>query len=157
MQHESRVLDAPNIRNDYYLNVMDWGRTNILAVALDKILYLWNADSRKISLLSEANSDDDYPASVAWSEDAKTIAAGYRSSVIELYDAETLKRVRIIYMFFGFRSMCILFWIEVPYIFTQVRCLKGHRRRVGSIAWNSHVLTSGSCDRSIIHHDGIQV
>ncbi|XP_073016792.1 cell division cycle 20.2, cofactor of APC complex-like isoform X1 [Primulina eburnea] len=125
-KQESRILDAPNIRNDYYLSVMDWGRTNILAVALDKKLYLWNADSSKISLVSEANSDDDYLASVAWSEDAKTIAAGYRSSVIELYDAETFKRVR---------------------------CLKGHKRRIGCIAWNSHMLTSGSCDRSIINHD----
>nr|GMD57716.1 cell division cycle 20.5, cofactor of APC complex-like [Ipomoea batatas] len=38
--------------------------------------------------------------------------------------------------------------------FPKVRCLKGHEGRVGSIAWNGHVLTSGSFDRSIIHHDG---
>ncbi|KZV34904.1 cell division cycle 20.5, cofactor of APC complex-like [Dorcoceras hygrometricum] len=125
-KHESRILDAPNIKNDYYLNVMDWGKTNVLAVALGTRLYQWNVASSEVSLISKANIDDDYPASVAWSEDAKSIATGYRSSTIELYDAETLKRVR---------------------------CLKGHRRRVGCITWNSHILTSGSCDRSIINHD----
>lgn len=93
MQGESRVLDAPNITNDYYLNIMDWGKTNILAVALGTKLYLWNADNRKVELLSEA-SENDYPASVSWSEDAKMVAAGYRCSKIQLYDAESLKPVR---------------------------------------------------------------
>ncbi|KAI3458400.1 hypothetical protein Pfo_015063 [Paulownia fortunei] len=122
---ESCILDAPNLKNDYYLNIMEWGKTNILAVALGTKLYLWNADNRRIELLSEVK-ENDYPASVSWSEDAKMVAAGYNCSRIQLYDAESLK---------------------------PVRCLNGHQRRVGSIAWNGHLLTSGSCDRAIINHD----
>ncbi|KAK4433445.1 Cell division cycle 20.1, cofactor of APC complex [Sesamum alatum] len=122
---ESCILDAPNIRNDYYLNIMDWGKTNILAVALGARLYLWNADNHKIELLSEV-TENDYPASVSWSDDGKTLAAGYRCSRIQLFDAESLK---------------------------PVRRLNGHQKRVGSIAWNGNILTSGSCDRAIINHD----
>ncbi|KAK4385229.1 Cell division cycle 20.5, cofactor of APC complex [Sesamum angolense] len=128
---ESCILDAPNIRNDYYLNVMEWGKTNVLAVALGARLYLWNADNHKIELLSEA-TENDYPASVSWSEDAKMLAVGYRCSRIQLFDVESLKPV-------GF--------------LTLVRCLNGHQKRVGSIAWNGNILTSGSCDRAIINHD----
>lgn len=38
-----RILDAPDIINDYYLNLMDWSSSNIVAVALGKVIYLWNA------------------------------------------------------------------------------------------------------------------
>ncbi|KAK4480649.1 hypothetical protein RD792_013727 [Penstemon davidsonii] len=124
---ESRILDAPNIKDDYYLNIMDWGKTNILAIALGTKLYLWNAESHKCELLSEESiSEGNYPSSVSWSQDGKIVAAGYKCSRIQLYDAETLK---------------------------PVRCLSGHKRRVGSIAWNDHILTSGSKDRAIINHD----
>ncbi|MBN9280718.1 MAG: hypothetical protein J0H37_00305 [Hyphomicrobium denitrificans] len=40
-----RVLDAPQIADDYYLNVLDWGANNSLAVALAQSVYLWNADT----------------------------------------------------------------------------------------------------------------
>ncbi|XP_057971718.1 cell division cycle 20.2, cofactor of APC complex-like [Malania oleifera] len=121
-----RILDAPRIKDDYYLNIMDWGKNNILAVALGSVLYLWNAENGSIQMLSEADGDDDYPASVAWSEDAKMVAVGYFSSKLQLWDVETSK---------------------------LVRNLEGHHNRVGTLAWNGHILTSGSLDKSIINHD----
>ncbi|KAL6530367.1 hypothetical protein OROHE_014720 [Orobanche hederae] len=122
---ESLILDAPNFRRDFYLNIMEWGKTNILAVALGTKLYLWNADNRRIELLREAG-ENDYPASVSWSEDASVVAAGYECSRIDLYDAKYLK---------------------------LVRSLDGHQKRVVSIAWNGNLLTTGSGDRAIINHD----
>lgn len=38
-----RILDAPDIINDYYLNLLDWSSSNVVAVALGKVIYLWNA------------------------------------------------------------------------------------------------------------------
>jgi hypothetical protein len=32
-----RILDAPNLIDDYYLNLLDWSSTNILAVSLGRI------------------------------------------------------------------------------------------------------------------------
>ncbi|XP_022891243.1 cell division cycle 20.2, cofactor of APC complex-like isoform X2 [Olea europaea var. sylvestris] len=37
--------------------------------------------------------------------------------------------------------------------FPKVRCLTGHQNRVGSVAWNGQILTSGSSDNAIINHD----
>lgn len=42
-QAPDRILDAPDIIDDYYLNLMDWGTNNILAAALGAHVYLWNA------------------------------------------------------------------------------------------------------------------
>ncbi|KAJ7974860.1 cell division cycle 20.2, cofactor of APC complex-like [Quillaja saponaria] len=122
---EARILDAPNLRNDFYLNAMDWGKNNVLAVALGSELYLWNSENGKVSKLLQV-SEGDYITSVAWSEDAKFVAVGYMHSKLQLWDAETSKLVRV---------------------------LEGHNRRVATVAWNSHTLTSGSQDHSIINHD----
>ncbi|OVA12711.1 WD40 repeat [Macleaya cordata] len=121
-----RVLDAPTLNDDYYLNLIDWGTNNVLAVALGSQLYLWNASNTNIQGLMETDSDDGYPTSVAWSENAKTIAVGLSSSKLQLWDAEK---------------------------FQLVRSLEGHSQRVGCLAWKGQSLTSGSKDNSIINHD----
>jgi cell division cycle protein 20 (cofactor of APC complex) len=46
-----RILDAPDISDDYYLNLLDWSAQNVLAVALGPAVYLWNAQ-RSVSLFS---------------------------------------------------------------------------------------------------------
>ena len=42
-----RILDAPNLVDDFYLNLLDWGKENIIAVALSDELYLWNDNNAK--------------------------------------------------------------------------------------------------------------
>ena len=38
-----KVLDAPALQDDFYLNLVDWSSTNILAVGLGPCIYLWSA------------------------------------------------------------------------------------------------------------------
>jgi len=38
-----KVLDAPALKDDYYLNLLDWSSSNILAVGLASNIYLWSA------------------------------------------------------------------------------------------------------------------
>ncbi|WCJ36388.1 Cell division cycle 20.2 cofactor of APC complex [Euphorbia peplus] len=125
-KRESRVLDAPNIKNDYYLNILDWGNNNILAVLLGQSLYLWDPKSKNVVKLLEVEGDNDYPTSVSWSEDTRYLAVGYMQSTVQLWDIET--------------SKC-----------TQL--LEGHKARVATLAWNGHTLTSGSRDKTIMNHD----
>jgi cysteine sulfinate desulfinase/cysteine desulfurase-like protein len=41
-----QLASAPELVDDYYLNVLDWGQSsNVLAVALGAAVYLWNAGS----------------------------------------------------------------------------------------------------------------
>ncbi|XP_049395012.1 cell division cycle 20.2, cofactor of APC complex-like [Solanum stenotomum] len=122
----TRALDAPLLSDDYYSNVMDWGKSNILAVVLGSILYIWNAQVQKAGVLMEVKREDDCPTSVAWSDDGKIVAVGCDSSKLQLWDAETSR---------------------------LVRDLQGHQSRVGCVSWNGHILTSGSKDRAIINHD----
>lgn len=37
-----KVLDAPFLQDDYYLNVLDWGAQNNLVVGLGCTAYVWN-------------------------------------------------------------------------------------------------------------------
>ena len=41
----TRILDAPGLLDDYYLNLLSWSDTNILAVALNRAVYIWDAES----------------------------------------------------------------------------------------------------------------
>ncbi|KAK4280031.1 hypothetical protein QN277_011710 [Acacia crassicarpa] len=122
---EARILDAPNLKNDFYINIMDWGKNNVLGIALGSELYLWNAENRNVVKLFNAVGGD-YPTSVAWSEDSQFVSAGFMSSKLSLWDAETSR---------------------------TVRSLGGHNGRIATCSWNGHILTSGSQDKSIINHD----
>lgn len=74
------------------MNIIDWGKNNIIAVALGSNLYLWNADTSNVHKLLKAR-DNDYPTAVTWSQDSKFIAVGFESSKIQLWNAETSKLV----------------------------------------------------------------
>lgn len=46
-----KILDAPFLQDDYYLNLVDWGPHNILAVALGGAVFLWSTYTSKVTLL----------------------------------------------------------------------------------------------------------
>lgn len=123
-----RILDAPDMLDDYYLNLLSWSSNNVLAVALSQCVYLWDASTSSIKELMNVDNDpDDYISSVAWIQNSGShIALGTASSTVQLWDVEAGR---------------------------QVRQLNGHSARVGALAWNGHMLTSGSRDNSIINHD----
>lgn len=37
-----KVLDAPEIRDDYYLNLLDWSSKGILSIGLGERVYLYS-------------------------------------------------------------------------------------------------------------------
>ena len=46
-----KVLDAPALQDDFYLNLIDWSHGNQLAVGLGNCIYLWNAETSKVTKL----------------------------------------------------------------------------------------------------------
>jgi WD40 repeat protein len=63
----ARILDASDILDDYYLNLMSWSDTNVLAVALQKTVYLWDASSGNITEPCTVEGDSDaHVASLSW-------------------------------------------------------------------------------------------
>lgn len=122
-----KVLDAPELVNDYYLNLLSWGSNNILAVALGQCVYLWNAETGDIEELM-ALENDDYVCSVSWTEtsSASYLAIGTSDAKVQLWDVVANK---------------------------QIRTMGGHCSRVGALAWNDYIISSGSLDGNIINHD----
>ena len=83
----SRILDAPELVDDYYLNLVSWGGNNILAVALGQRVYLWNAETGDINHLLTLHGERDYVTSVAWSNmpgQKQMIAVGTNSSNVQM-------------------------------------------------------------------------
>jgi cell division cycle protein 20 (cofactor of APC complex) len=125
----TRILDAPDLVDDYYLNLISWGKDNILAVALAHCVYLWNASTGDIQHLTTIEGQDDYVTSVSWCTmpgHSKYLAIGTNSHTIQLWDTQATRRVRTLY---------------------------GHSGRIASLAWNQHWLSSGGRDSLILQHD----
>jgi cell division cycle 20-like protein 1, cofactor of APC complex len=59
-----KVLDAPDLADDFYLNLVDWGSQNVLGVGLGQCVYMWNSQSGRVTKLCELN--DDSVTSVNW-------------------------------------------------------------------------------------------
>lgn len=59
-----KVLDAPDLQDDFYLNLVDWGSSNVLGVGLGSSVYMWNSQSGRVTKLCELK--DDTVTSVSW-------------------------------------------------------------------------------------------
>ena len=125
-QTPERILDAPNLQDDYYLNLLDWGSLNILSVALGNEVYLWNGNTTETSLLMTSDDEDIQITSISWMNSGNCLAIGLSNGTVELWD--TNKNVLI-------------------------RIMQGHLSRVSSMHWNNYILSSGSKDTSILNHD----
>jgi cell division cycle 20-like protein 1 (cofactor of APC complex) len=139
-----KVLDAPDLQDDFYLNLVDWGSSNVLGVGLGNSVYMWNSNTGRVTKLCELR--DDTVTSVSWIqrvckflytlakilwfgtdiEQGTHLAIGTGKGFVQIWDADHCRRLR-----------------------TMI----GHTNRVGALAWNDHILTSGSRDRLIFHRD----
>lgn len=119
-----RILDAPDIIDDYYLNLLSWSATNILAVALRGRLYLWHGESGHVEVLTDYQST--LITSVSWMQNGTHLALGLSDHTIKLIDLQKS---------------------------SEIRTIHSHSDRVSVLAFNNYVLSSGSRDCSIINHD----
>ena len=120
-----KVLDAPNLQDDFYLNLVDWSSQNVLAVGLGACVYLWSAHTSKVTKLVDLTPHDSV-CSVAWTHWGTYLAVGTNQGEVQVWDTVKNKKLRT---------------------------LAGHRMRVGTLAWNSHTLATGGRDRSIFLRD----
>jgi cell division cycle 20-like protein 1 (cofactor of APC complex) len=73
-----KVLDAPSLQDDFYLNLVDWSSSNILAVGLGRAVYIWSACTSRVTKLCETPIDDAITA-VAWNSRGTHLAVGTNS------------------------------------------------------------------------------
>ncbi|KAK3262589.1 ccs52a-like protein [Cymbomonas tetramitiformis] len=120
-----KVLDAPALQDDFYLNLVDWSPHNVLAVGLGTCVYLWSACTSKVTKLCDLQPDDSV-CSVGWTQRGTYLAVGTNLGEVQIWDAGKCRKIRT---------------------------MGGHRTRVGTLAWSSHILSSGSRDRNILQRD----
>lgn len=48
-----KVLDAPELQDDFYLNLVDWSSLNVLSVGLGTCVYLWSACTSQVAPTSK--------------------------------------------------------------------------------------------------------
>lgn len=123
---QERILDAPDLVDDYYLNLLDWSSSNVIAVALGATVYLWNAGTGSVEELCTCKNEGDYVSSLQWAPDSSHLAIGTSDAKVQIWDAGRAK---------------------------QVRELCGHTNRVSALAWNGAVLSSGGRDSVICNWD----
>jgi cell division cycle protein 20 (cofactor of APC complex) len=88
-----RVLDAPNIVDDYYLNLLDWSCNNQVAIGLGQSVYVWSADSGSVASLLET-SPDTYVSSLKWSGDGAYVSVGLGTGEVQIWDVEEGTKLR---------------------------------------------------------------
>ncbi|KAF9570794.1 substrate-specific activator of APC-dependent proteolysis [Mortierella alpina] len=120
-----KVLDAPELKDDFYLNLVDWSSQNVLGVGLGSCVYLWSALTSKVTQLCDLGESDNV-TSISWISMGSHLAVGTDKGTIQIWDVQNSRRVRT---------------------------MTGHTQRVGVLAWSDHTLTSGSRDRNIYHRD----
>lgn len=120
-----KILDAPSLQDDFYLNLVDWSSSNLLSVGLGSSVYLWSACTSKVTKLCDLGESDSV-TSVSWARKGSLLSIGSNSGKVQIWDAQKC---------------------------TKVCELVSHNDRVGTSSWNSHLLATGGKDRTILIQD----
>lgn len=121
-----KVLDAPALQDDFYLNLVDWSSQNVLAVGLGPCVYLWSACTSKVTKLCDLAQTEDVVTSVSWAQRGTHLAVGTNKGEVQLWDATKGKKIRT---------------------------MGGHSARIGTLSWSGPMLASGSRDRLVYLRD----
>ena len=130
-----KELPAPNLIDDFYLNLLDWSQKNQIAVGCSSSVVLWNNNKTQSETLftydnfeenNLQNNEVKYVSSLIWSEDGDRLAVGNSYGLVEIYDVNKRE---------------------------LISAFKGHSSRVGVVSWNRNLISSGSKDFFIITRD----
>nr|XP_043619845.1 cell division cycle 20.1, cofactor of APC complex-like [Erigeron canadensis] len=123
-----RTLDTPDLVDDYYLKLVDWGSSNSIAIGLGNSIYLLDASDKSTPYEIQLADENSGPVtSVKWAPNGIHVAVGLNNSEVQLWDVTTAQMVRL--------------------------RIQGHHSRVGSLDWNHDILTTGSMDGLINNND----
>ena len=81
-----KVLDAPYLQDDFYLNVLDWSNLNVLGVGLGNCVYTWDFMSNQVTKMVDLG-EDDLVSAVQWNTHGNLLIVGGLKGVVSIWDA----------------------------------------------------------------------
>lgn len=117
-----KIMSAPNLVNDFYLNLVDWSSQNFLGIGIGTNLILWDVVNKGMSKLYDTGKEEGEITSVAWSERGNLLSVGTEQGTVQVWDIEAGK--------------CVQY-------------LHSHSGRVTTLAWNNNLLASSGNDSHI--------
>ncbi|KAG5503515.1 hypothetical protein JKF63_05655 [Porcisia hertigi] len=137
-----RILDAADMEDDFYMNLIDWSaKSDVLCVALQNCVYLWDAKTCGITELPRVvstgarlheesrSANAQLVCGLNWAPDGRHLAIGRNTGAVEVWDVETQQ---------------------------TVHTYRQHADRVVSLSWEPHggwLLASGSRDSTVVLRD----
>ncbi|KAF3642121.1 Cell division cycle 20.5, cofactor of APC complex [Capsicum annuum] len=107
-----RTLEAPDIPDDFYLNLLDWGSSNVIAIGLGNSVYLWDASDGSTTELLTVGDDFEPVTSVSWSPDGRHLAIALNNLHVQLWDSlqGSNQLSNMVASGCGVGDQCINFW-----------------------------------------------
>ncbi|CAI5480003.1 unnamed protein product [Closterium sp. Yama58-4] len=128
--HEAeKALEAPGVVDNFYLQLIDWSISDLVAVALGTSVFIWNAQNEESMELMSVETEDGqspYVTGVSWAPDGIHLAIGISSFEIQVWN------------------------VSIP---QQVRTFKGHSAPICAMDWYKTLLSAGDNAGTIINHD----
>ncbi|XP_056665413.1 fizzy-related protein homolog [Monodelphis domestica] len=121
-----KILEAPELQDNFCLNLLDWSSLNIISVGLGTSVFLWHAATCQVVRVCDLSVEGDSVTSVCWSQRGILLAVGTQKGFVHVWDVVAERRV------------CVL---------------NKHSSRVSVLAWNADQISSGSRDKLILQRD----
>lgn len=84
-----RILDAPGMLDDYYLNLLDWSTTNFVAIGLGESVYGYNVDDKAVI---EIHTGESYISSLK--TNGNLLCIGSSDGAMRLMDISANKEIQ---------------------------------------------------------------
>ena len=120
-----KVLDAPHLQDDYYVNIIDWSQNNTISVGLGNSCYLWSFSNNLVEKVSEFD-ENNLITGLTWNIKADDLAIGAMDGKVEIFDVQKKVATQSFY---------------------------DHHERVGALSYFGNMLLTGSRDKQITLRD----
>ena len=122
-----KILDAPCLVGDFYLELLHWSARNQLAVSLGNAVWLWSGETGNVSKFCAKKEIQAEYTAVQWDPKGNLLTAGDSLGGLEVWDFDSSKMI--------------------------FQC-KNNMDRIDCISWSSlNVFSTGSRDSSILTYD----
>jgi len=124
--YPEKVLLIPGLKDDFYLNVLDWSSNDLVGLGVNNNLCILCENLTKMHNLYQFNTENKISC-LAFNNEGTSLSAGFSNGHTYLLDNTTSK---------------------------IIRSFEGHLSKVTCTSWcNSNVFSTGSRDRRVIQRD----